>query len=120
PRLPQDHNAATFAFKLAKQDGLLDFGDSAEKLDRLIRGLNPWPGAYARIGGEEVKIWQAKPRDERGRPGEILAVAENSLIVGCGEGALALEKVQRPNSRVITGVDLANGLRWAVGDNING
>lgn len=118
PRIPQDHKAATYATKLSKQDGCLDFKNSNKTLDRLIRGMNPWPVAYAVMASEEIKIWQAEPREKSGTPGEILALEKDSLIVGCKKGSLALQKVQRPNSRIITGLDLANGLRLAVGDNV--
>lgn len=116
PRLTQDHGQATFAFKLTKQDALVDFRRSAPELDRLIRGMNPWPLAYTLIGEETVKIWQAYPSEQQGRPREILALDERGLLVGCQVGSLFLQKVQRPNGKVISGVDLANGLRLRVGE----
>jgi len=116
PRFPQDHNQATFAFKLSKEDSLLDFRESASKLDRLIRGMNPWPLAYTFIRGEVVKIHEALPCTVEGRPGEVLALDGKGLLVGCGEGSLLLLKVQRPNARAVSGVDFANGLRLGSGD----
>lgn len=118
PRIPQDDAAATYAFKLKKEDGWVDFQRSAKELDRLIRGMNPWPTAHTSIGGELVKIWQAQPQPAQGEPGEVLAVDGQGLLVACGEGSLYLEKVQRPNGKVISGLDFANGLRLQVGDNL--
>lgn len=119
PRLAQNEDEATFAPKLSKEDGRLDFRKPARELDCLIRGMNPRPGAYARIGQEDVKVWQAVPQRETGSPGQILGAEKSGLLVGCGEGSLRLEKVQRPNSRVVPGLDFANGLRLRVGDYIN-
>lgn len=116
PRRPQDHHLATFAPKLSKEDAYLDFRRPAQELDRLIRGLNPRPGAYTFIKGEQVKIWQALPLAQSGPPGRILAGEESGLVVGCARGSLLLQKVQRPNSRIISGLDLANGLRLPLGE----
>ncbi len=116
PRVPQDHDHATFAFKLSKQDSFLDFGESAVKLDRLIRGMNPWPLAYTLVRGEVVKIIEALPREVEGSPGEVLGLDGEGLLVGCGEGSLLLLKVQRPNARAVSGTDFANGLRLRSGD----
>lgn len=116
PRIPQDHAEASFAFKLSKKDSLVDFKESAKQLDRLIRGMNPWPLAYTYVGEELVKILEAYPSDEEGAPGEILAQKGQGLLVGCGEGSLLLLKLQRPNTKVVSGVDFANGLRLRIGD----
>lgn len=116
PRVPQEHGQATFAFKLSKQDSLLDFRESAIKLDRLIRGMNPWPLAYTLVKGEMVKILEALPSPVEGRPGEVLALDESGLLVGCKEGSLLLLKVQRPNAKAVSGADFANGLRLQSGD----
>ncbi len=120
PRIPQNHADATYAYKLSKDDGFVDFTKSALQLDCLIRGMNPWPVAYTVVGGERIKIWEASPREGKGEPGRVIDVTEQGLVVGCGEGLLSLEVVQRPNSRSITGRDLANGLRLSVGDYLVG
>ena len=116
PRTAQNHNEATFAFKLTKEDGWVDFQRTAEELDCLIRGMNPWPVAHTIIGGETVKIWEAYPQEKSGQVGEILAVDSEGLLVCCGSGSLYLRKIQRPNSKVISGSDFANGLRLRIGD----
>ena len=119
PRIPQDPEQASFAFKLSKNDSLVDFKDSAINLDRLIRGMNPWPLAYTLVRDEAVKILEAVPRDEHGTPGEILALDGEGLLVGCGEGSLLLLRVQRPNAKAVSGVDFANGLRLRTGDRLS-
>jgi methionyl-tRNA formyltransferase len=119
PRIPQDPEQASFAFKLSKNDSLVDFKDSAINLDRLIRGMNPWPLSYTLVRDEAVKILEAVPRDEHGTPGEILALDGEGLLVGCGEGSLLLLRVQRPNAKAVSGVDFANGLRLRTGDRLS-
>ena len=115
PRIPQDHEQATFAFKLTKADGLVDFQESACQLDHLIRGMNPWPLAYTVVRGEIVKILEAIPKEAAGQPGEILGLDGPGLLVGCGEESLLLLKVQRPNAKAVSGADFANGLRLQAG-----
>jgi len=116
PRTPQDHEAASFAYKLSKKDSFVDFQESATTLDRLIRGMNPWPLAYTYVGDEMVKIWEAYPGEGEGTPGEILGIEGPGLRVACGSGSLLLLKVQRPNAKAISGADFANGLRLRRGD----
>jgi len=118
PRIPQDHSQATYAYKLAKEDAYLDFSDSAEKLSRLVRAMNPWPTAYTKIGGEEIKVWKAVPLPGEAPVGVIAEITDTALVVGCGSGLLALEQVQRPGRKIISGRDLANGLRLRVGQKI--
>ncbi len=120
PRIPQDHSQATYAYKLTKADAYLDFAESAEKLGRLVRAMNPWPTAHTDILGETVKIWEAVPLAGEADVGVIADITDTALVVGCGSGLLALEKVQRPGRKMISGRDLANGLRLKVGQNITG
>lgn len=119
PRIPQEHSAATYAPKLTKEDGYLDFARPAVELDRLVRGMNPWPGAHTVVKAESCKVWRSEPRPEGGSPGRILALADEGLLVGCGQGSLLLKELQRPNSKRVSGRDFANGLRLAVGDLID-
>ncbi|MDI9414130.1 MAG: methionyl-tRNA formyltransferase, partial [Bacillota bacterium] len=118
PRIAQNHDEATYAFKLKKEDGHIDLSLPARELDYLIRGMNPWPGAYITIDKEDVKIWEALPCDEGGKVGEILDISTRGLLVGCGKGSLLLQRLQRPNSKATSGQDFANGLRLVVGDSL--
>ena len=68
PRIPQDHSAATYAPKLTKEDGYLDFARPAVELDRLVRGMNPWPGAHTVVKAESCKVWRSEPRPVGGSP----------------------------------------------------
>ncbi len=120
PRIPQDHSQATYAYKLTKEDGRLDFQRTAAELSLLVRAMNPWPIAFTEIHGDTIKVWEARPKEGTARPGELVAVDGEALIIGCSAGLLALEKVQRPGGKVISGRDLANGLRLEVGEVVIG
>ncbi len=121
---PQDDGAATYARMLGRGDGRLDWEASAEALERLVRAYDPWPGTFTMYGEESVKILRASVADvspvaERATPAEIVDVGREALFVRCGEqSVLALERVQRAGKRSVSGRELANGLRLAVGDRL--
>ncbi|MDD6339728.1 MAG: methionyl-tRNA formyltransferase [Butyrivibrio sp.] len=86
---------ATHAAKLDKQTGLIDFSKSAVEIERLIRGLNPWPSAYTGLNGKTIKIWKASvDKDGKAGAGEIYSVDKNSFSVGTAEGGLVISEVQ--------------------------
>jgi methionyl-tRNA formyltransferase len=89
--VPQPADGATYAAKLSRADGALDWGRPADELDRRVRAFNPWPGTWCRLGGHALKVLAAEPADGRGAPGTVL----HGLTVACGEGALRLLTVQR-------------------------
>ena len=91
PAIPQPAEGATYAPKLSRADGALDWRQPAEELDRRVRALNPWPGTWCRWGDEVLKVLEAEPADGSGPPGTVL----EGLIVACGAGALRLVRVQR-------------------------
>lgn len=94
PRIPQDDALATYAPKLGKADGRLDWRAPAAILARKVRAMNPWPGASARIGDGILKIHSAEASKGSGEPGEILSVGPDGIAVAAGEGSLVLREVQ--------------------------
>jgi methionyl-tRNA formyltransferase len=93
PAVAQPEDGVTYAAKLSRDDGRLDFSRSAAELDRRVRALTPWPGTFARFGAETLKILAATPLAGNGPPGAVL---DARFTVACGEGALRLDRVQRP------------------------
>ena len=93
PPVPQPAEGATYAPKLAREDGRIDWTDTAVALDRRVRALNPWPGTFSVLDGETLKIHSAQPERGTGPPGTVL---DDALLVACGEGALRLTRVQAP------------------------
>jgi methionyl-tRNA formyltransferase len=102
-------DGATYAKKLGKDEARLDWRRPANELARRIRAFDPVPGAWFQHAGERFKVLAAKVADAAmpGAPGTILA---KPLVVACGEGALAIERVQRAGRGPISAAELLNGL----------
>lgn len=102
--VPQDHSIATHAKMLDKTLGDIDFKKSAVEIERLIRGLNPWPSAYTRLNGKTLKIWDANVRnqDMDGKPGEVVFVSKDEIFVKTKEGLLELVEIQLEGKKRMT------------------
>jgi methionyl-tRNA formyltransferase len=92
--VPQPADGATYAKKLAREEGRLDWRESAASLDRKVRALNPWPGTWFEHAGERIRVLAAAPAAGRAgaAPGTVL---DDAATVACGEGALRLTRLQR-------------------------
>ena len=111
PRIPQNNSLASFAPKLKREDGRIDWSDAAEVIERKIRAFNPWPGAFMTIqanGMRNLKIFSATVVALRGTPGEILQ-SENEFVVAAGKGALSLGEVQLEGKRPMTAAEFLRG-----------
>ncbi|MGK7863276.1 methionyl-tRNA formyltransferase [Falsiroseomonas sp. E2-1-a4] len=102
---PQPEDGVTYAPKLAKADGRLDWTQPAVALDRRIRALTPWPGCFFQAGEEVVRVHAAEPVAGAGTPGALLAPD----VVACGDGALRLLRLQRPGRAAMAAADLLRG-----------
>lgn len=111
----QDHASATFAPKLRKEDGCLDWTKAAADLNNRIRGFQPWPGAYFLSRGESIKVWKARVVPGEGVPGQVLSADGEGPVVMTGSGALQLLQLQPESKKSMTGRDFLNGRAWAVG-----
>lgn len=111
PRTPQDHSIATRYPMLEKEHGRIDWAQSAARVASLVRGVNPWPGAWTTLpGGEVLKIWEARTVGAYGKPGEILcADSKDGLTVACGEGALEVLRLQAPGAKQMPSRDYLRG-----------
>lgn len=95
-RTPQQNEQSTHAKMLDKKLGLIDFSKSAVEIERLIRGLNPWPSAYTGYKGKTLKIWDAEVVDKEmdGEIGQVVLATKQELLVKTGKGLLSLQEVQ--------------------------
>ena len=95
-RTPQDESAATHTSMICKDFGHIDWNKSAREIERLIRGLNPWPSAYTHLDGKTLKIWKAtvKGSESGEKPGCIVDVTKDAILVQTGEGVLQLDEIQ--------------------------
>ncbi|HYF09116.1 MAG TPA: methionyl-tRNA formyltransferase [Acetobacteraceae bacterium] len=89
---PQPAEGVTYAPKLSKADGRLDWREGATMLDRRVRALNPWPGTFFRHGEETIRVLDAAPAEGTGAPGTVL---DSRATIACGRGALRLIRLQR-------------------------
>jgi methionyl-tRNA formyltransferase len=112
---PQDNARATYAPQLRKDDGHLDFSQSAVELARRVRALSPWPGAFAVWNAQPLKILKSAVVDMApGEPGRV-AEAADGPVVACGAGGLLLLEVQPPGRRPMTATAYVRGARDFIG-----
>lgn len=92
----QDDSKSNYAKMLTKELGNIDFSKSAESIERLIRGLTPWPSAYTKLNGKTLKIWDADVADKEyeGVAGEIVNVDRQAIYVKTGEKTLIINELQ--------------------------
>jgi methionyl-tRNA formyltransferase len=115
PRIPQTEAEATYASKLDRDSGRIDWTRDHASIDRQIRAMNPWPGAYGEMvvdsaAPKRLKIHRALPMRRRsGAPGAVLAVTDRGIIVGCGQGALLLREVQLEGKRRLPVAEFLRG-----------
>ena len=134
-RTKQDDAQSCYASMLSKEMGRMDFAKSAEELERLIRGLNPWPCAYTEIDGKNVKIYKAKviamddayKTQAQGKveqtltfaPGEIVEVAKKYFVIACGTDALQIQNLQPEGKKPMDTVAYLNGNPLKAGMTVN-
>lgn len=106
--VPQSADGATYAPKLTRADGRLDWTQSAATLARRVRALNPWPGTFTTIAGETLKVLAAREAAGEGEPGTVL---DDTLLVATGAGALRLTEVQAPGRAAMPGIAFLRGRR---------
>jgi methionyl-tRNA formyltransferase len=109
--IPQDHSLATYAPMLTKDDGLINWNKSAESLERFIRGVTPWPGAYTFYGETRLKIFKSEPLaiEATATPGTVQQGFPDELRVATGNGVLSILEIQG-----------ASGKRMAIRDFLQG
>jgi methionyl-tRNA formyltransferase len=120
----QDNGQATMAPLLKKEDGLIDWTMSAGSLANRVRGLSPWPGAYTFLGEERWNIWRVASRTSgvTDKPGTIVAVDKQSILVATGEALLDLQEIQTANSKrmpvsqFLTGHKVTTGMQLGCRD----
>jgi methionyl-tRNA formyltransferase len=118
----QDNDLANYAAKLTKAEGKIDWTQSAATLDRLIRGLQPWPVAYTQMGADVLRVWSAELVSEtvKGQAGEILTVDRNGILVACGDTcdnnqALRLTQLQWAGGKPLNSVQILQAQKLQVG-----
>ncbi len=120
---PQDDSQASYAEKLHKDEGLLDFSKSAAALSREIQAFNPWPASYLQLAQGTVKVWQAdySDADPQTTAGQVLAASKKGIEIACASGVLVLTTLQPPGKKPMAVADFLNGRAgwFKVGTNVS-
>jgi methionyl-tRNA formyltransferase len=113
---PQPTAGVTYAAKIEKRESRIDWRRSAAEIERQVRAFDPSPGAMARLREMELKIWRARLVAGDGAPGEVVRSDPDGPVVGCGEGALRLEELQRAGGKRLPAGVFQRGFALAPGD----
>jgi methionyl-tRNA formyltransferase len=108
--IPQDNTQATYAPKLKREHGQINWSESAEAIERKIRAFNPWPGAFMKLNDENLKIFSASVIGLEGEPGEILR-NDNDFVIAAGKDAISLGEVQLEGKRRMSAAEFLRGHR---------
>ena len=113
----QDDALSCYAKKLDKAMGLIDFDQNAVSIERLIRGLNPWPSAYTLYKGKTLKIWEADvvPLEKKEEPGTVVFVAKDFFDIATKEGALRVKSLQLEGKKKVAVKDFLLGYEIVCG-----
>jgi len=112
---PQPQAGVTYAAKIDKAEAHIDWRQSAEQVSRQVRAFNPWPVADTRWQGRQLRIWEtaglvaSKGSESGSAPGDVLGVVDGLLQVQCGQGALAIRRLQLAGRRVVDAAEFAAG-----------
>ena len=103
---PQPSTGSTYAAKIKKEDGKIDWQQPVQKIWNRLRAFTPWPGAFTFLQAEAkpqlLKIWKAEPVEKSGGAGEILSADKTGILVGCGQNALRILELQREGGKRLT------------------
>ena len=119
---PQDAALATYAPKLTKEHGRIDWSRSSGEVCNLVRGMTPWPSAIAVHAGRTLKILSSAVAAESGaagEAGEVVALGRDGIAVACGEGVLRLQVVQPEGGKAMDAWAYAHGRRVATGERLS-
>ena len=119
PRIVQNHEKATYASMLSREVEAIKWERSATDIHNLVRGLNPWPGAYCSYQDKNLKTWQTREYESEmstNKPGKIIRITTDGFLVETGQGTLEILEVQPANKRRMSAKDFVCGYGVTVGD----
>lgn len=111
-RIKQNEEEVTFGYNITREDEKIDFNKTAEEVYNQIRGLNPFPLAYAILNEKEIKIIEANINERAiGKTGEITEITKNSIIVKCKDKSIEITKIKPFGKKIMEVKDYLNGIR---------
>ena len=113
-----EESPTPYAAMISKKMGLLDFSKNAEELERLIRGLNPWPSAFTFINGKTMKVWKSSVQEKQAEeaPGTVISADKEGIRVACGKNVLVLQEVQLEGKKRMEADAFLRGYQLKPGD----
>jgi methionyl-tRNA formyltransferase len=119
---PQPAEDVTYAAKIKKEDGHIDWNQPAQKILDRLRAFTPWPGAFTFLKAEQkpqlLKIWKVEIVERSGNAGEILSADKNGVMVACGQNALRILELQREGGRRMNAAEFLAGHLLKVGEKL--
>lgn len=117
-RIPQDEEKVTFARNISREQERIDWSKSAQAIYNQVRGLHPWPVAYTTFKDANMKIWWTEEADssKTGKPGEVVELTDEAILVQTGKGILALTELQPAGKKRMSAQDYLKGPKIQVGD----
>ena len=106
----QDESEATHFPMLKKSDGEINWNKTSDEVCNLVRGVNPWPGAYTKYKETIIKIWSCEKIDMDGNAGEVL-ISKEELIIACGKGAVRVLEMQIPGKKKMSADMVLRGFK---------
>jgi methionyl-tRNA formyltransferase len=120
---PQPAEGATYARKITKEDGRLDWKQPARVLWNRTRAFTPWPGAFTYLPAQPkpllLKIWETEVVSVSGEPGKIIEAGKSGLVVGCGENSLRIKVLQREGGRRLSAQEFLTGHPLKTGESLD-
>ena len=111
--IEQEHKFATYAKKIKKSEGKINWEENAKIIIGKINGLNPDPGAWFEYKKTRFKIWKASIFEKKGTPGTIL---DNNFIIGCKDKSIQIIEIQREGKNKLLLENFLSGMNFSVGD----
>ena len=119
---PQPVDDGSYARKISREDGRIDWTQPAASLWNRIRAFTPWPGAFTfqqvQLKPRLLKVWRASVIDGHGQPGEIIRADKSGIVVGCGAQALLILAMQREGGKRLSAGEFLNGGDLKIGDRL--
>lgn len=120
-RIPQDNGLSSYAPIMTKELGCIDWNKTAAEIHNLVRGTDPWPGAYTFYRGSRMRIWKTSPASSKydGKSnGEILRVSDEGILIKCSGGCILVTEVQFDSSRRMSVTDYIRGHKIDEGEKL--
>lgn len=120
-RTPQDDSVSSYAPMMSKELGLIDWNKTAGQIHNLVRGTDPWPGAYTFLKGDRMRVWKTKLTHEKGsghNQGKIIKIDSEGILVECSDDCILIKEIQFDSSKRMSVSDYIRGHQIDTGEKL--